>query len=78
MIPISLKVSIDVAKYVYALFIEWDRQMYDGETDSFVNVSNTYVFCQWTMIANTSSITEDLGQIEYIFSDKTGSSTVLH
>jgi hypothetical protein len=31
MIPISLKVSMDVVKYAYALFIDWDEEMYDPE-----------------------------------------------
>lgn len=62
MIPISLKVSMDVVKYVYALLIDWDLDMVDRETDT-------------PAAANSTAITEDLGQIQYIFSDKTGTLT---
>lgn len=40
----------------------WDSKMYDEETDQ-------------PAIANTSDLNEDLGQIEYLFSDKTGTLT---
>jgi len=31
MIPISLKVTMDVVKFVNAKFIDWDRAMYDDQ-----------------------------------------------
>ncbi|PRP74084.1 phospholipid-transporting ATPase 2-like isoform 1 [Planoprotostelium fungivorum] len=62
MIPISLKVTLDVIKYTYAKFIDWDEGMYDAESDTYA-------------VAASTSISEDLGQIEYIFSDKTGTLT---
>eukprot|EP01132_Coremiostelium_polycephalum_P004923 gene4923-6137_t len=62
MIPISLKVTIDVIKYAYALFINWDLRMYHKATD-----------CPAT--ANSTALSEDLGQIEYLFTDKTGTLT---
>eukprot|EP01133_Synstelium_polycarpum_P007008 gene7008-8143_t len=62
MIPISLKVTIDVVKYAYALFINWDLKMYYKATDS-------------PAIANSTALSEDLGQIEYVFTDKTGTLT---
>eukprot|EP00003_Mantamonas_plastica_P003630 TRINITY_DN1285_c0_g1_i1.p1 TRINITY_DN1285_c0_g1~~TRINITY_DN1285_c0_g1_i1.p1 ORF type:complete len:812 (+),score=295.79 TRINITY_DN1285_c0_g1_i1:1042-3477(+) len=62
MIPISLKVTLDITKYIYALFINWDLQMYDEENDVPAEAKNT-------------AIAEDLGQIEYVFSDKTGTLT---
>eukprot|EP01133_Synstelium_polycarpum_P007005 gene7005-8136_t len=63
MIPISLKVTIDVVKYAYALFINWDLKMYNKATDSLA-------------IANSTALmSEDLGQIEYVFTDKTGTWT---
>ncbi|MES1917570.1 MAG: hypothetical protein MHM6MM_009281, partial [Cercozoa sp. M6MM] len=62
-IPISLKVSLDVCKLYYARFINWDTSMYDGErTHKFAHCNNT-------------AISEDLGQIEYVLSDKTGTLT---
>jgi magnesium-transporting ATPase (P-type) len=33
-IPISLKVTIDVTKYAYAMFIDWDNEMYDAEVSN--------------------------------------------
>eukprot|EP00026_Physarum_polycephalum_P000875 Phypoly_transcript_00876.p1 GENE.Phypoly_transcript_00876~~Phypoly_transcript_00876.p1 ORF type:complete len:1138 (+),score=165.10 Phypoly_transcript_00876:253-3414(+) len=62
MIPISLKVTMDVIKYAYSIIIEWDLQMYYAPTDTPTTVNNT-------------AISEDLGQIEYLFTDKTGTLT---
>lgn len=62
MIPISLKVTMDIVKMCYAKFIDWDVSMYDSESDTPAHATNT-------------AISEDLGQIEYIFSDKTGTLT---
>ena len=62
MIPISLKVTIDVLKYIYAIWIRSDAQMYTPERRDGALVNNT-------------SVIEDLGAIEYVFSDKTGTMT---
>ncbi|KAK3145027.1 hypothetical protein QOZ80_4AG0321700 [Eleusine coracana subsp. coracana] len=62
MIPISIKVTLDLAKGVYAKFIDWDEQMFDHETSTSSHSANT-------------AISEDLGQVEYILSDKTGTLT---
>ncbi|KAJ6241987.1 putative phospholipid-transporting atpase [Anaeramoeba flamelloides] len=62
MIPISLKVTLDICKYLYASLINWDLEMWDDENEMGAHASNT-------------AISEDLGQIEYIFSDKTGTLT---
>ena len=62
MIPISLKVTLDAVKYVYKLLIDWDLDMVDPETQIAAN-------------CNSSALAEDLGQIDYIFSDKTGTLT---
>uniref|UniRef100_A0A0D3G681 Uncharacterized protein n=1 Tax=Oryza barthii TaxID=65489 RepID=A0A0D3G681_9ORYZ len=56
------KVTLDLAKGVYAKFIDWDEQMFDRET------------CMPAHSANTA-ISEDLGQVEYILSDRTGTLT---
>ncbi|URE37002.1 ATPase, class [Musa troglodytarum] len=62
-IPISLYVSIEMIKFIQcAQFIDKDLHMYHAE-------SNT------PALARTSNLNEELGQVEYIFSDKTGTLT---
>ncbi|KAF8007990.1 hypothetical protein BT93_K1858 [Corymbia citriodora subsp. variegata] len=62
MIPISIKVSLDLVKSLYAKFIDWDQKMVDQETGTAAHATNT-------------AISEDLGQVEYILTDKTGTLT---
>lgn len=61
MIPISLYVSMEIVKLVQMLLLN-DIDMYDPETDT-------------PLEARTSTINEELGQVSYIFSDKTGTLT---
>ncbi|PSN65946.1 phospholipid-translocating P-type ATPase [Corynespora cassiicola Philippines] len=62
MIPLSLYVSLEIVKVWQMFFLHTDVDMYD-------EVSNTP--CE----PRTSTINEELGQISYIFSDKTGTLT---
>nr|XP_033806154.1 phospholipid-transporting ATPase IB [Geotrypetes seraphini] len=62
LIPISLLVTLEVVKFTQALFINWDRDMYYAETDT-------------PAMARTSNLNEELGQVKYVFSDKTGTLT---
>ncbi|KAI9762833.1 MAG: putative aminophospholipid-translocase [Chaenotheca gracillima] len=55
-IPISLRVNLDMGKSVYAWFIERDQDIKGA-------------------IVRTSTIPEDLGRVEYLLSDKTGTLT---
>uniref|UniRef100_A0A672RT20 Phospholipid-transporting ATPase n=1 Tax=Sinocyclocheilus grahami TaxID=75366 RepID=A0A672RT20_SINGR len=67
LIPISLLVTLEVVKFTQALFINWDVEMYYAETDT-------------PAMARTSNLNEELGQVKYLFSDKTGTLTcnVMH
>ena len=61
MIPLSLYVSLEIVKLFQVLFMN-DIEMYDAESDTPIE-------------PRTSTINEELGQINYIFSDKTGTLT---
>ncbi|KAJ3321129.1 hypothetical protein HDV06_004582 [Boothiomyces sp. JEL0866] len=61
-IPIALYISLDVTKTVMSYFISLDLDMYDEDSDKSAQPKS------WNLC-------DDLGQIEYIFSDKTGTLT---
>ena len=62
MIPISLIVSLELVKLLQGYFISVDEDLYSKKREKFAKVS-------------TTSINEELGQIQYIFTDKTGTLT---
>ncbi|CAB4406884.1 unnamed protein product [Rhizophagus irregularis] len=62
MIPISLYVTLEIIKLAQVYFINHDLDMYHEETDTPAE-------------ARTSTINEELGQVNYLFSDKTGTLT---
>ncbi|KAI1316517.1 hypothetical protein EDD11_009856 [Mortierella claussenii] len=62
MIPISLYVTMELVKLLQAYFIHHDLEMYDPVSDTPAE-------------ARTSVINEELGQVSYLFSDKTGTLT---
>ncbi|KAL0904477.1 hypothetical protein M5K25_026598 [Dendrobium thyrsiflorum] len=61
-IPISLYVSIEIVKVLQTIFINQDLQMYHEESDKPAH-------------ARTSNLNEELGQVDTILSDKTGTLT---
>ncbi|TFK61578.1 phospholipid-translocating P-type ATPase [Pluteus cervinus] len=61
-VPISLYISIEIVKTIQAYFISQDIEMYYQPFDT-------------PCVPKTWNISDDLGQIEYVFSDKTGTLT---
>lgn len=62
LVPISLYISIEIIKTAQAFFIYSDIKMYYERLD-------------FACVPKSWSISDDLGQVEYIFSDKTGTLT---
>ncbi|OAQ65310.1 phospholipid-translocating P-type ATPase, flippase [Pochonia chlamydosporia 170] len=61
LIPLSLYISMEIIKIGQLILLQ-DVDMYDPVTDT-------------PMVANTTTILENLGQVSYVFSDKTGTLT---
>lgn len=62
LIPISMIVSLELVKFLQTFFVQWDLKMYCKEQNKPANVQSM-------------SIIEELGAIDYIFCDKTGTLT---
>lgn len=62
MIPIALIVTLESVQMIQGFMMQWDVNMYDIDKDMPVKVQS-------------SNLNTDLGQISYIFSDKTGTLT---
>jgi phospholipid-transporting ATPase len=62
MIPISLYVMLEVVKLGLSYLIGKDVTIYEKETGGFAKCRN-------------SDLIEELGQVEFIFTDKTGTLT---
>ncbi|XP_055989084.1 phospholipid-transporting ATPase VB [Sorex fumeus] len=62
LIPISLYVSIELVKLGHVFFLHHDLDLYDEDSDAGIQ-------------CRALNIAEDLGQIQHIFSDKTGTLT---
>ncbi|XP_072885316.1 phospholipid-transporting ATPase IH isoform X2 [Hemitrygon akajei] len=61
-IPVSMYVTVEMQKFLGSYFITWDEEMFDDEVYEGPTV-------------NTSDLNEELGQVEYVFTDKTGTLT---
>ncbi|XP_077345742.1 phospholipid-transporting ATPase IG isoform X1 [Lithobates pipiens] len=61
-IPVSMYVTVEMQKFLGSFFIAWDKEMYDEEIKEGA-------------LVNTSDLNEELGQVEYVFTDKTGTLT---
>ncbi|XP_072050739.1 probable phospholipid-transporting ATPase IM [Amphiura filiformis] len=62
LVPISLYVSVELIRLFQSFWINWDRQMYYDVNDTPAK-------------ARSTTLNEELGQIQYVFSDKTGTLT---
>ena len=62
LIPISLIVTLEIVKIAQGFFIKWDVDLYSKEKKKFCKASSV-------------SLNEELGNVNYIFSDKTGTLT---
>ncbi|XP_075248083.1 putative phospholipid-transporting ATPase IM isoform X2 [Convolutriloba macropyga] len=69
-VPISLYVTVEVIRLGLSLFIDWDEKMwfYEGGVKS-------EEFKPRKAKARSTNLNEELGQVKYIFSDKTGTLT---
>jgi phospholipid-transporting ATPase len=63
-VPISLLVSMEVVKFMQGIFMGWDSAM-------AYEVGGEYQYAR----AQTSGLNEELGQVEFVLSDKTGTLT---
>ncbi|XP_060783761.1 phospholipid-transporting ATPase 11C isoform X6 [Neoarius graeffei] len=61
-IPVSMYVTVEMQKFLGSIFITWDKDFFDPEI-------------QEGALVNTSDLNEELGQVEYVFTDKTGTLT---
>ncbi|XP_063793484.1 phospholipid-transporting ATPase IG isoform X6 [Pseudophryne corroboree] len=61
-IPVSMYVTVEMQKFLGSFFIAWDKDMYDEDIKEGA-------------LVNTSDLNEELGQVEYVFTDKTGTLT---
>ncbi|XP_012667100.2 phospholipid-transporting ATPase FetA-like [Otolemur garnettii] len=62
MVPISLYVSIEIIRLGNSFYINWDRKMFYAPRNTPAQ-------------ARTTTLNEELGQVQYVFSDKTGTLT---
>ena len=61
-VPISMLVTLECVKFFQASFINWDHTIYDTDKDMPAK-------------AQSSNLNEELGTVQYVFSDKTGTLT---
>ncbi|XP_058379428.1 phospholipid-transporting ATPase FetA-like isoform X3 [Diceros bicornis minor] len=62
MVPISLYVSVEIIRLGNSYYINWDRKMFYAPKNTAAQ-------------ARTTTLNEELGQVKYVFSDKTGTLT---
>eukprot|EP00079_Xenopus_tropicalis_P032657 XP_017946428.1 PREDICTED: phospholipid-transporting ATPase IK [Xenopus tropicalis] len=61
-VPMSMYITLELIHLIHNMFINWDEDMYSTKKNTAAN-------------ARSSSLNDVLGQVEYVFSDKTGTLT---
>ena len=61
-VPLTMYITMEIINFRHSVFINCDALMYDPTTDTCAN-------------ARSMNLCSELGQIQYIFSDKTGTLT---
>lgn len=64
LVPVSLYISVDFVKGCQAFYMERDKNMWHQVKNGFIPLS-----------CRTSALNADLGKIDYVFTDKTGTLT---
>ncbi len=72
-IPVSLYVSMKLARQVQKFFIEFDNELVYVDKDAFAKSGGKEG--EYRMQVRTMDLNDELGQISHIFSDKTGTLT---
>lgn len=71
--PLDLVIALEIAKLIYTPFMENDAEMKHIETIQLQGNKSAYVLKGFE--AHTLNLHEDMAEVEYIFSDKTGTLT---
>ena len=64
-IPISLAITVEGVKFIHSYYIAWDLELYDEAADR-------------PAAAHVSTLSEELGLVRFVFTDKTGTPHAFH